>query len=975
MTGLTYGILGPLEIRVGTDPDAGWEPVTGPHATLLAILLVNADRTVTHAQLKRALWPDPPATARGQLHKRITDLRDLLRRAGRVDRLVNDPDVGYRLRVDDGELDAREFQRLVAQAEGDLAAGRAEAAYAGLRKALGRWRDRRPLVGMDSPMLTDAVEALVRRRLRAAERLFAVALERGDEELILDLAPQLVEPDPTRERLWAAWIVALYRTERRAQAIEVCHRFDELDHAGHNPLRELCYAVGRGDTASIDEYARRLVTRRTETTVPMPLPADLPDLTGRQEQIDELRWVLSGPGRHAGPVVLTGPTGTGKSVLAVHIAHQMRTQFPDGIQYVNLRGAQPQPAGTDEVLARLLRALGTPAAEVPAARPDRAASYRQRLAGRRMLLVLDDAADAASLGELLPTDSTVAVLVTSQDRLDEVPGAHRIHLAEFALDDAVALFRRVATDGGADLSSDRPADLRHLVDAVCGRLPLAVRVAGVLRAGAYRHLSASELASLIAMDPVETLVHEDLDVPAAITASFRRLDGPARTLLRRLALLDLPDFAPWMAAAVLDQTPAVAGRVLARAIGRNLLSDSDTAGPGQPRYRFHDLIRRYFRRLAHQTEDHAAVLARAYGALLGLAEHAHHRVFGGDFEVVHGDAARWRLPAPDRDQLLADPLAWFEQERLNLRAAVAHTARHGHTALSWDLAVSSHEFYAQRGWFDDWWATHTTALTACRSAGDRVGEAAVLTCLAQPALVSSGRSGLPSPDDLGRAVDLFSRAGHQHGEAFARRTLGSALRRRGDFAAAERELVESCAGYRQSGDRFGAWHATRLLGQTCLDRGDAERALRYLQQARELARRTGHPRAVPQATYWIGRAYLAQGALPEATDCFRRSLATAEPAGDRSGAAYCRYGLGEAAYRSGRRDEAARLLSEAREAARLARDRVLEGRILRSLSEVHQTRGEADLARRCLTEAVARFGEAGATWLRGRALADLGSLG
>lgn len=976
MTGTAYRILGPLQIRVGDGPGS-WEPVSGPHATLLALLLVNADRTVPHAQLIRALWPDPPATAQGQLHKRITDLRELLRRAGRVDRLVNDPDIGYRLRVADGELDAREFQRLVSQSEGDFAAGRADAAYAALRDALGRWRDRRPLVGIDIPMLSDAVEALVRRRLRAAERVFAIALGQGDDDLILDLAPQLVEPDPTRERLWAAWIIALYRTERRAQALEVCHRFDELDHAGHNPLRELSYAVGRGDTAAVQEYAARLVARRMEAPVAMPLPPDLPDLTGRREQIEELLWLLSAPGRVAGPVVLTGPTGAGKSVLAVHAAHLLRPRFPDGIHYADLRGAQPQPAGPDEVLARLLRTLGLPAAEVPSGREACVTAYQRRLAGRRMLLVFDDATDATSVADLLPTprDSTVATLVTSQDRLDELPGAHRIPLAELDLADATALFRRVAAGSGADLSADRPEELRQLVDTVCGRLPLAIRVAGVLRAGAYRHLTSSELASLIAMDPVETLVHEHLDVPAAITAGFRRLDGPARTLLRRLSILDLPDFAPWLAAAVLDQPPPVAEQVLSRLTSRSLLSDSDGARPGRPRYRFHDLTRRYFRRQAQQTEDHADVIGRGYGALLELAEAAHRRIFGGDFEIVHGAADRWQLPAPVRDQLLADPLAWFEQERLNLRAAVAHAAGTGNAALSWDLAVSSHEFYAQRGWFDDWSATHTTALAACRAAGDGRGEAALLTSLAQPALVSSGRAGTPDLAELGRAVALFARAGDRQGEAFARRTLGSALRRAGDFAAAAHQLAEARAGYRHSGDRFGAWHATRLLGQTCLDQGDADRALRYLVEARELAHQAGHPRAVPQATYWIGRAYLAQGALSQATDCFRQSLAAAGPAGDQAGVAYARYGLGEAAYRDGRPDEAVRLLAEAQQAARSAHDRVLEGRILRSLGELHQIRGDRDAARHHLAEAVERFGQVGAAWLRGQALADLRQLG
>jgi tetratricopeptide (TPR) repeat protein len=966
-----YRILGQLELRVGS----GWVPPTGKLANALAILLVNAGAPVASGRLVRGIWPDPPATATGQLHKLMSELRELLTRAGRGDALVSRRGVGYQLTVADGELDSQCFVDRMVAAERAAAGGGTAEAYAGLREALGWWRTGTPLAGIDCPLLDGAVQGLRRRRLRAAESMLLLALAVGDYQAIVDAADQYAEPDPTQERLWAAWIIGLYRTGRARQAYSRYEEFEKLADGGPNPLRQLGYALSRDDPPAVDTYERELVRRPRAAPVtagePLPLPADLPDLTGRRDQIDQALWLLSRPGQVTGPVVLCGPAGVGKTVLAVHIAHRLRDRFPDGVFFVELRGTEPQPAHLDEVLARLLRALGANPEQIPATRTERVAHYRRRLAGARVLLVLDDAPGAGVLTDLLPAGPAgpSAAVVTSQDRLAGLPGADRIGIDELDPDTAVSLFERVARAGGAVLDGD--GDGPRTVAEVCGGLPLALRVAGAHRAQ-YRHASSSELAALIVQGNLDMLVHGQLSVPAVIAASYDRLDGPARTLLRRLALLDLPDLPWWVVAAVLDTSPAAAADFAARLVSRSLLRETGPDHLGQSRYQLHNLVRRYARQEAERSEDRAAVLARGYGALLALTEHAHRRICGGDYEIVHGTAARWHLPAPVRDRLLADPLAWCEQERANIRAAVGHTARLGLAELSWDLAISAHEFYGIRGWFDDWYETHREALAACRAAGNPRGEAAMLATLGQPSLVHS-RKDLPGVVELDRAVSLFAAAGDPHGEAIARRALGSAHRLAGDFETAQRQFALARARYRDGGDPLGAWQAARLLGQTWLDLGDPARALRHLTEALALARRTGHERAEPQTTYWIGRAWLALGDVAAAAGCFDRVLASAERAGDRTGLAYGRHGLGDAAYREGRLAEAGRLLVEAREAAQLAGDGVLVGRILCSLGELHRHRREWRAATGCLAEAAARFGDRNARWLRAQALRRLGA--
>jgi tetratricopeptide (TPR) repeat protein len=619
------------------------------------------------------------------------------------------------------------------------------------------------------------------------------------------------------------------------------------------------------------------------------------------------------------------------------------------------------------VVAQFLRALGRAVPDQPA---ERVALYRTLLAGRRVLVVLDDAVDGAQVRDLIPASPGCAVLATSRQRMPEVSGAHHVApLEPLRHGDAVELFLRAAADSGIDLAGELAAV--EQVAGLCGGLPLALRIAAMLRVHDHPR-STAELAGRLARQGPEALTFREQSVARTIGAGLDRLDEHARRLFLGLGLLRQPTFSPWTAAALLPEDGAAPDAALSELAASNMI---EVTGPGT-RYRFHDLTRDYAARRAAggalPAADRAAMPGRAYQALLTLARRAHAALYGGDFEVIHSDVPDWDAP-PALLALAADaPLAWFEQERENIRAAVSHCADLGLAATCWDLAVSAHEFYTVAGYHDDWHATHSTALEACRAAGDLRGEGIVLACLGQPALVASstGPSGLPS---LQRAVRLLGQCGDRHGEAIALRTLANALRRRGRLAEPIRLFRRALAGYDASGDTVGSWQARRFIGQAYLDLGRPADARRELEGALGIAVQLGTARLLAQTWYWAGQALLAAGDITGARARFADMLGLfAEPAG--LGHAYAMHGLGDAARLDGDAGEAAACLALAARLARDGEDLNLEGRVALSAARLHEHSGQAGQAIDELTRAVACFISCQAAHLQVEALFRLAVL-
>ena len=879
------------------------------------------------------------------------------------------------MRVAEDDVDALVFQRLVLTAHKAESERRTEDEIGYLRRALRLWRASHPLSNVPSDAFRQETLALEQRHKRAAVRLFELELARGNHERILDELILITGFYPSDQRLCQQLMVAEYRCGHLTDVARAYERYQEMlaEETGSGPdplLRTLHFAIARGDEEAI-AAAESAISKRAGPragpviTVPRQLPRPT-DLVGRDELIAEASWLLRRePGRMAPVVVISGPGGIGKTALALRAAHESSDRYPDGQLYMELRGTTGGAVDTGEVLAQFLRAFGVP--QVPETKAERLAAYRSLLADRRVLVVLDDAADGAQVSDLVSANPGCAALVTARQRLPEISGAHHVAPLE-PLDraDATELFLRVVRGAGIDLEDNLDAVDRVVV--LCGGLPLALRIAGALRVHDHPRPTA-ELANRLAAQGPEAFAYGELNVARTIGAGFERLDTGARQLFLGLGLLPLTGFGLWTGAALLDGADEDAATALSQLAASFMIESVES----ELRYRFHDLTREYARRraLAECASDRDAIPARAYRALLTLARRAHARLYGGDFEVVHSAVSDWEAPPAVLAEVDASPLDWFEKERLNLRAAVEHCATLGLTEVCWDLAVSAHEFYTIRGYFDDWYATHIVALDACQKAGDLRGEGIVLACLNQPALVASRRaSGASGLADLQRAAELLAEHGDRHGQAIALRTLANALRRRGHLTRPLALFNDALARYAASGDTVGWWQTQRFIGQTHLDLGNYDDARRVLEEAGAVAGELGGGRLLAQTRYWLGQACLATDDLDGAQASFDAVFAVyRDDVG--VGQAYALHGMGDVARRRGEYRVAERHLTMAAGLARDGADAVLEGRVWLSIGALHHAQGQPDEQLMALERAVALFAGCGAAYLEARALAAL----
>lgn len=596
---MEFEVLGPLRVRHAETS----APLTATMPrTLLGILLVRPNTPVPVDVLVDALWAgrrDPRAPSKLQLH--VHRLRRALGDPGRI-RF----DAGYLLQVGPGELDAERFETALTEATATPGPARAVEL---LRSALALWRGD-PFAGVrDVPMVRAEADRLAERRLTALERLYAAELACGHGSTIVAELGELARRHPLRERLQCLLMTALYQGSRRAEALAVYHRtraalVRELALEPCAELRRLEHAMLTGDPALEPEPV-------SVSGPPAHLPADITDFTGRVAELAAICRHLSpaGTAPAGNPAMavtaVAGRAGVGKTTLAIRVAHRLRTRYPDGQLYVDLHGTGTRPLDPAVVLATFLRALGVPGAAVPDDADERAALYRSRLAGRQLLVVLDDAAGEAQIQPLLPGTPGCAVLVTSRLRLAGLHGAQLVDLDVMDPEQAVELLGRIA---GRRRVSDERGAAEQLV-AHCGYLPLAVRVAGI-RLGARPHWRLSRLAADLADEHrrLDGLRLGGLDVRASLAPSYQRLDETTRRAFRRIGLLDAPDFPAWVGAALLDVPRQQAEELLDALVDAQLLDVAGRDSAGQVRYRCHELLRIYARELV--TTDEPAILTR-----------------------------------------------------------------------------------------------------------------------------------------------------------------------------------------------------------------------------------------------------------------------------------------------------------------------------------------------------------------------------
>lgn len=598
---MEFRVLGPVGVW-NRDAEV---PLDGAkQRTVLAALLLSGGRALPDSRLCELLWGEhPPATYPAQIYNYVSRLRKYL-----------GPDVdirrqwsGYVIHTRDGQLDLAEFERLAARGREAQEKHRYEEAADAFHAALALWR---------GPALMNVTEFLARAEThRLAEMRMAVLERRVETDLLLGRYAQLV-PELTRlvgeyplhEKLRCQLMTALFRTERQADALAVYHEGRRVlaDELGVEPGPTLSATFRAILTAQPARTGGpNAVAASWQGVRPAMLPPAIGDFTGRTAELGAVAEVLTGD--HASAAQVTGMAGVGKTALALYAAHRERDRFPDGQLYADLGGNRGNAVEPREVLGWFLRSLGNAEAAIPRGLDERVRLYRSHLAGRRMLVVLDDAADDAQVRPLLPGEAGCRVLVTSRVNLADLPGAAVVEVGTLTTAEAVDLLAAVV---GRHRVSSEPAAARRIV-RLCGWLSLGIRVAGS-RLLARPHWSLAYFAERLADEQyrLDELRLGTLDVRARLDGSYVALASQSQLALRRLALLEVPDFASWATAAVLGVPRRTGDEVTENLVDARLLEVAGSDGGRRQRHRFHDLVRVFAREKADHVDRMAVAATR-----------------------------------------------------------------------------------------------------------------------------------------------------------------------------------------------------------------------------------------------------------------------------------------------------------------------------------------------------------------------------
>jgi tetratricopeptide (TPR) repeat protein len=646
---------------------------------------------------------------------------------------------------------------------------------------------------------------------------------------------------------------------------------------------------------------------------PAQLPADIADFTGRGEQVTRLRRILAQRARHDSPgavtiAVLVGAGGLGKTTLAVHVAHSLLAEFPDGQLYAHLLGTSRRPAEPAEVLARFLRDLGMDPARIPVGEDERGAQYRSRLAGHRVLIVLDDARDAAQVRSLVPGSASSAVLVTSRNGMPDLAGRRLVDLDVLEPAEARALFANVV---GVERAAAEPEAAGEVL-AACAGLPLAIRIAGA-RLAARGGWSVRSMAARLSNERrrLDELKTGDLAVRACFEVSFSSLPGfgqpggvdPARAF-RLLGVWPGPSIGLPAAAALFGWPDSAAADALEVLVDAHLLDS-----PVLDVYRFHDLLRVYAAdraRVQETDQDRKDAITRVLIWYLHTVEAAA-RVISPQVTRVPLDPA----PAGVRPldfTALDGALEWCEDERARLVAAVRLAAESGLHEMAWKLPAAAMSFFYRRSHWTNWVVTHQIGLASAREVGDRLGEAWMLNNLG----MAYGQQRMEdSVSCFEQALELYRELGDAQGEGRVATNVANAYLELRWFREALAAARRSLAIERQAGSRYGEGIALGILGDAHRELGQYDEADDSLQQALAIFRELGDRYAEADSLSGLGDAYLGQGFVDRAVASLREALAIRREIGDRYGQALTLHRLGLTQLRAGNPEEAREMLSEA----------------------------------------------------------------
>ncbi|WP_328349723.1 tetratricopeptide repeat protein [Streptomyces sp. NBC_00445] len=912
-------LLGTVELR-GADGAAA-DPGPAKQRTVLAALLVDAGRWVATETLIDRVWgQDLPAQTRPSLYAYIARIRRMLAStaapldvgtggAAAGPQLRRGPG-GYLLDVPLDRVDVHRFRRLVDQARATdrTAAER----VAGLREALGLWRGE-PLAGLAGVWVERTRHSWGQQRIEAVLAWSEAELRVGNSAGVIGMLDGLVAEHPLVEPLTVALMRALHAAGRSPEAL-ACYTVLQkrlAEDLGTDPgaeVQQIHQAILRGEPAP--PTARGTLPPAQAVpgrAVPAQLPLEAQGFTGRQEELARLDGILAAAGERSAAVVVSavsGMAGVGKTALAVHWAQRVADRFPDGQLYVNLRGFDPSGAAVtpDQAVRGFLDALGVPAQQVPLDLQARVGLYRSLLAGRRVLVVLDNARDADQVRPLLPGSPGCLAVVTSRNRLTGLVAAEGAHpLALDLLSPAEArdlLARRL----GAHRVAAEPDAVQEIVTR-CARLPLALAIVAA-RAATHSGFPLSAVAdelrdshgSLDAFTGGEVTT----DVRAVFSWFYDALSAPAARLFHLLGLHFGPDISAPAAAALVGLPLRQTRGLLAELTRAHLLTEHL---PG--RYTLHDLLRVYAgeRVLAEETPPERD---RAVERLLTW--------------YLHTADATYPILTPDRRRVPLDPLPaschplafsdhdqsldWCESERSNLVAAVHQAVAVGRPSIAWRLPAVLWGFFYLRSHLHDWLDTTRTALDAARGARDRTGEAFSLGDVA---------SALTQVRRFDEAIDYF------------------------------RQMLALC---RELGDTHGRVQALVNLGYAYRHLGQPDKSVEYCRRALAVHRMLGEAWGREGTILAnLGDSYQQLGRFDDAIDCLEQALTLLRAVDDRWKEGFALDVLGTVHHRLRRHDDAVAYYHQAFDTHAGIGNQWGLAHTLGNLGDVHLAVGKPDAAR------------------------------
>jgi DNA-binding SARP family transcriptional activator/Tfp pilus assembly protein PilF len=847
-----------------------------------------------------------------------------LRKAlGDEQRILHSPG-GYSVVVAPDELDITRFRSLIEAGRDAWQRGKPAQADRLLTEALGLWRGR-PFADLDqAEVILEATRLLEEQWLSAHELRAGVRLDlRRHQEVITDLSG-LLPSYPYQERLASYLMLALYRSDRQSEALEVYRRTREqfADELGIEPGATMAWlqqAILRSDTrlwqigstdleklSGTPAPTGSAATTAVTQSAPAQLPPDVYGFTGRGSELASLDAAIAAGAERPTAVVISamsGTAGVGKTALAVHWAHRVRDRFPDGQLYVNLRGFDHSGKVMDpaEAVRRFLDALAVPSQRIPADPGAQADLYRTLLANRCMLVVLDNARDPDQVRPLLPGAPGCYVLVTSRNRLTSLiaaEGAHALSLDLLTVEEAHDLLTRRL--GAARVAAE--PDAANEVINCCARLPLALAIVAA-HAKTHPQLSLTGLAGQLrdSRNRLAMLATGDTavtDVRAVFSWSYETLTDDSARLFRLLGLHPGPDVSV-AAAASLAALPVERVRLLLNELaGVHLVSEQV---PG--RYTLHDLLRAYAADLADSTdaeEERGSAMRRIVGHYLKTA-YAADRLLDPARDPIDTEPSE---PGTTPEDLAGHEQAfeWFTAEHAVLLAVMDLAVSAELDAHAWQLAWALYDFLHLRGHWHDQLRIQRAAV----GAGHRLADSTA--------------------------------------EARARRSLANALAWLGDLDAARAELQLSLDLTIQAGDRVRQAHTHHVLAYVLERQGDSLLALHHAQQSLDLQRATGHRPGQALALNAVGWYHALLGNYQESLNHCQQALALHQELGNRSGQADTWDSLGYAYGHLGRHTEALVCYQRALGLFRELGDRYGEAEALAHLGDAHNAAGDCDIA-------------------------------